>query len=466
MRIPDRLASLVDEGIIEEVLRPLMSGKEAQVYLVLSGGEQRVAKVYKEAQDRTFKQRAEYTEGRAVRNTRDQRAIGKRTRYGRAQDEAAWQTAEVDMMYRLSAAGVRVPKPHHFIDGVLVMELITDAQGNPAPRVGEAALDRERVIPLFDRLLAEVVRMLAAGVVHGDLSEFNVLLGSEGPVVIDFPQAVNASGNQNARRILLRDVDNLQRFLMKFAPERRPLPYAQEMWQLFMAGELTPDTQLTGRFRASEKQADTAGLLALVADVERDERKRREQLGQPMRGGSGQQRSGQTGPMRGGQGGPQRGGMGQQRSAQGGPAYGGQNGPQRSGQGGPPRGGQGGPPRNPTQGQRGGHARPPAGPIVEVRSAPRSQMTQPAQSPASPIVDTRDSGRGISSMPPPQRDQARPTFREPARDAPRSQPDLNRNVPRPPQPAVEGQANAPSLGAARRRRRRKRKPGGLSAREP
>ena len=286
MQTPQSLLSLVDEGLIEQVLRPLMSGKEAQVYLVRSGGELRVAKVYKEAHARSFKQRAEYTEGRNVRNSRDQRAMSKRTRHGREQDEAAWRTAEVEMIYRLRGAGVRVPVPHHFVDGVLIMELVTDADGNPAPRLGDLNLDPERATEVFERVLAEVIRMLAAGVVHGDLSDFNVLMGTDGPVIIDFPQAVNASGNANARKLLVRDVDNLHRFLDKVIPGRKPPPFAQEMWQLYERGELTADTKLSGRYRAAEKAVSTEDVSALIADAERDERRRREGLGLRMRGGS------------------------------------------------------------------------------------------------------------------------------------------------------------------------------------
>lgn len=284
MRIPSSLASLSEYGIIEEVLRPLMSGKEAQIYSVRSGGEYRVAKVYKEAQNRTFKNRAEYTEGRKVRNTRDQRAMNTRSRHGRAQAEAAWRTTEVDVIYRLREAGVRVPQPYHFIDGVLVMEMITDEHGDPAPRLGDVALEREAAQAVFDCLLAEVVRMLAAGVVHGDLSDFNVLMGKDGPVIIDFPQAVDASSNQNARKLLLRDVDNLHRFMARFVPERRALPYAQEMWSLYERGLLTPDTKLTGRHQASDKKVSTDDVLGLIGDAARDERRRREQLGLSMRG--------------------------------------------------------------------------------------------------------------------------------------------------------------------------------------
>jgi RIO kinase 1 len=247
MRIPDSLTSLVDEGIIEGVLRPLMSGKEAQVFLVRAGGENRVAKVYKQAQDRTFKHRAQYTEGRTVRNSRDQRAMNKRTKHGRAQDETAWRSAEVDMIYRLQAAGVRVPIPYNYFDGVLIMELVKDAEGNPAPRLGDLRVDAEGAKKIFDHLLAEVVRMLAAGVVHGDLSDFNVLMGADGPVIIDFPQSINAAGNQSARRILVRDVENLHRFIAPYFPERQPPPFAQEMWSLYERGELLPDTRLSAR---------------------------------------------------------------------------------------------------------------------------------------------------------------------------------------------------------------------------
>jgi len=284
MRIPDSLASLADYGIIEEVLRPLMSGKEAQIYLVISGGQQRVAKVYKEAQNRTFKNRAEYTEGRKVRNSRDQRAMGKNSRHGRAQAEAAWRTTEVEMIYRLRDAGVRVPTPYHFIDSVLVMEMITDAEGNPAPRLGDLDLTIEEAQVIFDRLLSEVVRMLAAGVVHGDLSDFNVLMGTDGPVVIDFPQAVDASSNQNARKLLIRDVDNLHRFMTRFNPEWKALPYAQEMWQLYERSMLAPDTKLFGRHQASERKANTKAVLDLIGDAAHDERRRRESLGLGMRG--------------------------------------------------------------------------------------------------------------------------------------------------------------------------------------
>jgi RIO kinase 1 len=284
MRVPSSLTSLVEEGVIDEVVGPLMSGKEAEVFLVRAGGELRVAKVYKEAQNRTFKNRAEYTEGRKVRNTRDQRAIQKGSRHGRSQDEAAWRSTEVDMIYRLRGAGVRVPVPHHFIDGVLVMEMVADAEGRPAPRLAEVSLDRDQAIRVFEGLLGETVRMLCTGVVHGDLSDFNVLMSAEGPVIIDFPQSVDAASNQNARKLLLRDVENLKRFLSRSAPEERPGAYAEEMWDLYAKSLLTPETRLTGRHRPSERRVDTAAVLDLVGEANHDERKRRERQGLSMRG--------------------------------------------------------------------------------------------------------------------------------------------------------------------------------------
>lgn len=276
MRIPKTLASLVEDGIIQDVLRPLMSGKEAQVYLVRAGGEQRVAKVYKEAHDRTFKHRATYTEGRRVRNSRDRRAMNKRSKHGKSRDEAAWRTTEVQMIYRLQQAGVRVPEPHHFIDGVLIMELIADAHGNPAPRLGDVTLEPEAATAVFERLLRDVVRMLCAGIVHGDLSDFNVLMGADGPVLIDFPQAVDPSSNHNARRLLIRDVDNLNQFLARSVPDRRPRLYAQEMWHLYQSNQLAPDTVLTGQFRPPRRKADTRAVIREIDDARRDARVRRD----------------------------------------------------------------------------------------------------------------------------------------------------------------------------------------------
>ena len=274
MRIPESLSSLVDEGIIEEVVRPLMSGKEAQIYLVVAGGKQQVAKIYKDAQNRSFKHRADYTEGRKVRNSRDQRAIDKRSKHGRSRDEAAWRSTEVDMIYRLQAAGVRVPVPYQFIDGVLIMELVCGPEGEPAPRLGDVQLQPEEALVIYQRLVGEVVRMLCAGVVHGDLSDFNVLLGSDGPVIIDLPQAVDPSKNPSARRLLVRDVDNLHRFITRFVPEQQRMPYAEEMWALYESNQLTPETRLRGHYAAPKERADTRAVLEAIGEARADARAR------------------------------------------------------------------------------------------------------------------------------------------------------------------------------------------------
>jgi RIO kinase 1 len=304
MRIPDSLATLFDYGILQELVRPLMSGKEAQVYLVVSGGKHCVAKVYKEAQNRTFKHRSEYTEGRKVRNSRDQRAIEKRSKHGRAQDETAWRSTEVDIIHRLHAAGVRVPTPQHFIDGVLIMELITGADGEPAPRLADLVFAPEGAWSMYERLIREVLRMLCAGVVHGDLSDFNVLVGAEGPVIIDFPQSVDTAQNTNARKLLLRDVENMYRFLRRFVPHARRLPYAEEMWELFQKNALTPETRLVGRYRPSERRANTDAVLELIEDAKYDEQKRRQSLG--LRGGPSARHSKPLPPSSAHQGGQQR----------------------------------------------------------------------------------------------------------------------------------------------------------------
>ncbi|MBX2803901.1 MAG: phosphotransferase [Myxococcales bacterium] len=281
MRTPASLETLVDQGVIQEVIRPLLSGKEADVYLVWAADERRVAKVYKEAQQRSFKHRADYTEGRKVRNTRQQRAMNKRSRYGRRELEAAWRVAEVDIIHRLHDAGVRVPTPFDFVDGVLVMELVQDAEGQPAPRLVDLTFGPEEAEELFQHLLQEVVRMLCAGVVHGDLSDFNVLISPDGPVLIDFPQAVDPAANRNARRLLIRDVDNLTQFLARYARRLRRTRYAQEMWDLYERGELFPDTRLTGRFRRSTQSSNTMSLLEEIELIERENRAKREALGLP-----------------------------------------------------------------------------------------------------------------------------------------------------------------------------------------
>ena len=256
MKTPNGLQALIDDGVIDEVLRPLKSGKEAAVYVVRSGDEVRCAKVYKDMAQRSFQQRVQYQEGRKVRGSREARAMGKATKYGRKQAEVAWKNTEVDALYQLRDAGVRVPEPFGYFHGVLVMELVTDEAGFSAPRLGEVELSAGQAREFHAVLVRQVVRMLCCGLIHGDLSEYNVLVGPDGPVVIDFPQVVSAAGNNAARRMLLRDVNNLTASLGRWAPELLDTWYGEEMWALFEAGELLPDSPLTGQFTPDESSAD------------------------------------------------------------------------------------------------------------------------------------------------------------------------------------------------------------------
>lgn len=264
MKIPNRLQSLVDEGLIDEVVNQLKSGKEAQVFVVRSGKDIRCAKVYKEAHQRSFKQAAQYQEGRKVRGSRQARAMSKRSRYGQKEAESAWLNAEVDALYKLAAAGVRVPKPYMFLDGVLIMELVQDEDGDPAPRLHEVSFSPEQARLYHQQMVHEVVRMLCAGLVHGDLSEFNVLVDSNGPVIIDLPQAVNAAGNNNASRMLERDVANLAHYFGQYAPELLKTNYGKEIWALYEAGNLTPEVELTGHFAESDKKVDLDSLMEVI----------------------------------------------------------------------------------------------------------------------------------------------------------------------------------------------------------
>ena len=276
MKIPRTLQPLVEEGLVDEVLRQLMSGKEALVYVVRCGGEIRCAKVYKEATQRGFRQSALYTEGRKVKNSRRARAMQKGSRYGRQEQEQAWQSAEVDALYRLAAAGVRVPQPFNFLEGVLLMELVTDGDGNAAPRLNDMELTAEQALEYHHTLIMQVVRMLCAGMVHGDLSEYNVLVGGDGPVIIDLPQAVDAAANNSAGGMLLRDVDNLSAFFGRSAPELRTTDYGREIWSIYESGKLHPEVTLTGSFARSEEPVDLHGVMREIDDA-RDEALRRKQ---------------------------------------------------------------------------------------------------------------------------------------------------------------------------------------------
>ena len=275
MKPPKRLLSLIEEGLIDTVVRQLMSGKEAMVYVVRCGDETRCAKIYKEADQRSFRQAVDYTENRKVKNTRQARAMAKGTRFGREAAEAAWQSAEVDALYRLAAAGVRVPKPHNFCDGVLLMELVTDAHGDAAPRLNDVEFTPEDARAHHATLLGEVVRMLCAGVVHGDLSEFNVLLAEDGPVIIDLPQAVDAAGNNHASRMLLRDVANLRHFFGRFAPDLLKTDYGHEIWDLYQRGVLRPGTLLTGQFAHKRGPVDVGAVIGEINDARAEETARR-----------------------------------------------------------------------------------------------------------------------------------------------------------------------------------------------
>jgi len=244
------------------------------VYVVRCGDEIRCAKVYKEAEKRSFRQSTDYTEGRRVKNSRRARAMEKGSSYGRKAQEEAWQSAEVDALYRLAAAGVRVPTPYNFHEGVLLMELLTDSAGNAAPRLNDLALGAEVARDYHSALIAQVVRMLCAGIIHGDLSEYNVLVDSHGPVIIDLPQAINASANNQAQQLLLRDVQNLAAYFGQFAPELLGTDYGNEIWSLFQSGQLSPESVLTGRFERVEKSIDLNGVMREISDTLKEEEAR------------------------------------------------------------------------------------------------------------------------------------------------------------------------------------------------
>jgi RIO kinase 1 len=284
MKAPPRLQSLVEEGLIDTVVRQLMSGKEAMVFVVRSGDNTLCAKIYKEATHRSFRQAVDYTENRKVKNSRSARAMAKGSKFGRQEQEAAWQSAEVDALYRLAAAGVRVPQPYNFHDGVLLMELVTDAEGDAAPRLNDVAFTPEQALAHHATLIGEVVRMLCAGVVHGDLSEFNILLahadGVDFPVIIDLPQAVDAAGNNHAQRMLMRDVGNLRDFFGQFAPALLTTDYGPEIWSLYQAGMLSVETPLTGHYERAHADVDMQAVLREIDDARAEDAARRLRMAQ------------------------------------------------------------------------------------------------------------------------------------------------------------------------------------------
>ncbi|MEO6263424.1 MAG: PA4780 family RIO1-like protein kinase [Luteimonas sp.] len=270
MKTPKGLQPLVDDGVIDEVMRPLKSGKEASVYVVRSGTEVLCAKVYKDMAQRSFQARMQYQEGRKVRGSRQARAIGKASKYGRKQQEMAWKNTEVEALYQLRDAGVRVPEPYGYYHGVLVMELVTDADGHSAPRLGEVELAPDQARGFHRFLVRQIVKMLCGGLIHGDLSEYNVLVSPDGPVLIDFPQVVSAAGNNAARAMLLRDVHNLRDSLGRFAPELNVTHFGEEMWALYAKGELKPDTELTGQFAFDERTADVHAVRLSIEDARQE----------------------------------------------------------------------------------------------------------------------------------------------------------------------------------------------------
>ncbi|GAC26265.1 MAG: serine protein kinase RIO [Alteromonadaceae bacterium] len=281
MKIPKRIQPLVDDGLVDEVLYQLMSGKEATVYAVRCGNEIRCAKVYKEAMKRSFKKAAQYQEGRKVRNTRRARAMEKGSKFGRKQQEDAWQNTEVDALFTLAKAGVRVPEPYGCYDGVLLMELITDDEGDVAPRLNDVTMPAEQAIEDHAIVMVYVMRMLLAGLVHGDLSEFNVLVDAYGPVIIDLPQVVDAAANNNAFSMLQRDVRNMTEYYAQFAPELKNSHYAEEMWALFESGELEADTQLTGHFDFPDDEADVDTVLEEIKAAFEEEQERKARIAGP-----------------------------------------------------------------------------------------------------------------------------------------------------------------------------------------
>jgi RIO kinase 1 len=270
MKTPKRLEPLIEDGLIDEVSRQLMSGKEATVYVVRRGDETICAKVYKEANKRSFRQSVDYTENRKVKSSRQARAMAKGSKYGKQAQEEAWQSAEVDALYRLANAGVRVPTPYNFYEGVLLMELVTDADGNAAPRLNDLTFTAEDARKHHHTLIKEVVRMLCAGIVHGDLSEFNILLSIDGPVIIDLPQAVDAAGNNHAMSMLERDVANLSAFFGQFAPELLKTQYGKEIWALYARGALSLEVDLTGQVKENSKPVDLKSVIRVI-DAVRDE---------------------------------------------------------------------------------------------------------------------------------------------------------------------------------------------------
>lgn len=278
MKIPKRILPLVNDGLVDEVIRPLMSGKEADVFVVRCGLQIRCAKIYKEPEKRGFKQAVQYQEGRKVRNSRRARAMQKGSKFGRKEQEHSWQNTEVDALFKLARAGVRVPKPYGCFDGVLLMELITDSDGYEAPRLNDVSMSTEQAIEDHFIVVQDIVKMLCAGLIHGDLSEFNILVDEDGPVIIDLPQVIDAAANNSAKMFLERDVNRITDYYAEFAPELRQTRYADEIWALYEAGELQPDVELTGLFEESDEIADVDTVMMEIKIAMLEEQARQQRL--------------------------------------------------------------------------------------------------------------------------------------------------------------------------------------------
>ena len=278
MKIPKRILPLVDDGLVDEVIRRLMSGKEADVFVVRCGSQIRCAKIYKEPEKRGFKQAVLYQEGRKVRNSRRARAMQKGSRFGRKEQEHSWQNTEVDALYKLASASVRVPKPYGCFDGVLLMELITDSDGLEAPRLIDVSMSTNQAIEDHSIVIQYIVKMLCVGLIHGDLSEFNILVDEDGPVIIDLPQVIDAAANNSAKMFLQRDVNRITDYYSEFAPELRQSRYADEIWALYEAGDLLPDVELTGVFEESNEIVDVDTVMQEIKIVMLEEQERRERL--------------------------------------------------------------------------------------------------------------------------------------------------------------------------------------------
>lgn len=278
MKTPKRIQPLVNDGLVDEVIRPLMSGKEADVYVVRCGSEIRCAKIYKDASMRSFKQAVQYQEGRKVRNSRRARAMEKGSKFGRSEQELAWQNTEVDALYQLASADVRVPQPYGCFDGVLLMEMICDEEGREAPRLNDVSMSADQAREDHATVMRYVTRMLCSGLIHGDLSEFNVLVDDYGPVIIDLPQVINAAANNHAKAFFIRDVKNITDYYASFAPELTNTRYAQEIWSLYESGELLPEIELTGQFQESTQVADVDAVMLEIKAAILEEQQRQERL--------------------------------------------------------------------------------------------------------------------------------------------------------------------------------------------